>query len=57
MRELLLEIPPPHRLYELTVGNENRVALIWQPARTQLISYLKILQDLVVLERTRQSDT
>lgn len=46
MRELLLEVPPQQRIHELTIGNENRIALIWEPMRGHLENYLKTLRRL-----------
>jgi hypothetical protein len=46
MAELFHEIPAPLRVWELTVGNQSRVELLWGPMRQYLAGYLTVLQNL-----------
>lgn len=46
MSELFREIPPALRTWELTVGNRNRSAYLWDPLMAYLESYLRTLQGL-----------
>lgn len=46
LAELIAEVPPDLREWELTEGNERRAAQIWRPAEAMLRSYLAQLESL-----------
>ena len=46
MSELMYEIPPQLRLWELTLGNQNRAGFLWAPLQFYLRGYLETLRKL-----------
>ena len=46
LSELFHEIPPQYRAWELQTGNRRRAALLWQPAKVLLQSYVAQLERL-----------